>query len=110
MADWWEYPTNYTNRITNNSGNSVDGVGSFFGDYPASIVPGIGLGLVCIVWLIFFSLSSAMGARKAVMSSSFITMIISTYLWRIGLVPIWVLFLLIVLTIVGALGSKEEVP
>lgn len=108
MADWWEYPVNYTNRIDNTSGNSVDGVGSFFGSYPASVVPGMGLGMVCIMWLVFFSLSIASGARKAMMTSSFITMILSTYLWRIGLVEVWVLFVLITLTIVGAIGSKDE--
>lgn len=108
MSDWWDYPTNFTNRIDNTSGNSVDGVGSFFGSYPASIVPGMGLGLVAVLWLVFFSLSVASGVRKAMMVSSFICTILVTYLWRIGLVDVWVIFLLTVLTIVGAMGSKEE--
>lgn len=108
MADWWEYPTNYTNDLTNTSGSSISGVGSFFGSYPSSIVPGYGLGLVVIMWLVFFSLSIASGVRKAILASSFISLILSTYLWRIGLVPLWVLFTLIVLMVIGAIGSKEE--
>ena len=108
MADWWQYPTNYTNKMTNATGQSVDGIGSFFGSYPASIVPEMGLGLVAIMWVVFFTLSLATGTRKALMASSFITAILSTYLWRIGLVPLWTLFALIALTIIGAIGSKEE--
>jgi len=108
QTNWWDFPTNYTNKITNTSGNSVDGVGSFFGSYPASVVPGMGLGLVCIMWLVFFTLSMASGVRKAMLASSFITLVLSTYLWRISLIPLWPLFVLVALMVVGAIGSKEE--
>jgi hypothetical protein len=108
QTNWWDYPTNFTNKLTNVTNQSVDGVGSFFGSYPASIVPGMGIGMVCIMWLVFFSLSMASGVRKAMMTASFVTGVLSTYLWRIGLVPLWVLFVLVVLTIIGAIGSKEE--
>lgn len=108
MADWWQYPTNFTNDITNVTNDSVNGVGSFFGTYPASVVPGVGLGLVSIMWLVFFSLSMASGVRKAMMASSFITGVLSVYLWRIGLIDVWVVFAMTIFTIIGTIGSKEE--
>ena len=108
MTNWWDYPTSFQNDITNVTNDSVNGVGSFFGTYPASVVPGVGLGLVSIMWLVFFSLSIASGVRKAMMASSFITGVLSIFLWRINLIPLWVIFLLTVLTIIGAIGSKEE--
>ena len=107
-TNWWSYPTNFTNRITNATNDSVNGVGSFFGSYPSSVVPGLGLGLVCIMWLVFFSLSMASGVRKALMVSSFITGILSFYLWRISMIDTWVVMVLAVLTVIGAIGSKEE--
>ena len=107
MTDWHQYPTNFTDPFTNQS-TSVGGVGDFFGAYPASIVDGFGLGLVCIMWIIFFTLSYAIGTRKAVMASSFITGVLSVYLWRIGLIDPWIIFAMIFLTIIGAIGGKEE--
>ena len=106
QTNWHQYPTNFTNNLTGVSNASVNGVGSMFGSYPASVVPGLGIGLVCIMWIVFFSLSIASGARKAMMAASFITGVISVYLWRIALVDTWVIFVLIALTIVGAIGSK----
>lgn len=108
MSDWWNYPTDFNNTITGNSSDSVTGVGSLFGTYPASTVSGYGVGIVCIMWLVFYSLSIASGVRKAMMTSSFVTGVLSVFLWRIGIVDTWILFVLIALTIVGAIGSKEE--
>ena len=108
MADWHQYPTNFTNTISNTNGSSVGGVADFFAIYPTSIVDGFGLGLVCIMWLVFFSLSMVSGARKSVMVASFITGVLSVFLWRIGMIDPWVIFLMTALTIVGALGAKEE--
>jgi hypothetical protein len=105
---WHQWPTNFTNGITNATNQSVNGVGSFFGSYPASVVPGYGMGMVCILWVVFFSLSIASGVRKALMVSSFVTAILSTYLWRIGLIDPSIIFVFAILTIVGAIGSKEE--
>jgi hypothetical protein len=42
------------------------------------------------------------------MVSSFVTAILSTYLWRIGLIDPSIIFVFAILTIVGAIGSKEE--
>jgi len=106
MVDWWQYPTNYTDRMGNIT--SVNVIGDLFANYPASIVPGIGLGIISVMWLIFFSLSVGSGVKKAIMTSSFITLILGVFLWRIALIDVWVLFVLIVLIIVGAIGSKNE--
>jgi len=106
---WWQYPTNFTNTIANTSQDSVDGVGSFFGTYPASVIgTNYGFGVIAIVWVIMFILSSASGVKRAMAASSFITFLLGTYLWRIGLAPTWSLFLLLALTIIGAIGSKSQ--
>ena len=104
---WHSYPTNYTDPITNLS-TSVGGVGDFFGSYPASVVPFAGVGIVILLWIVSFSLSLMSGTRKAFMVASFITGVLSVYLWRIGMIDVSVVFILVVLTIVGALGGKEE--
>ena len=109
MADWWSYPTNFTNTISNTTQDSVDGVGSFFGTYPASIIgDNYGLGIISMLWIVMFTLSSASGVKRAMAASSFITMVLGTYLWRIGLAPLWTLFALGLLTIIGVIGSKSE--
>jgi len=109
MSDWWSYPTDFNNTITNTANDSVTGVGSFFGTYPASIIgDNYGLGIISIVWLITFILSNASGVRKAMAASSFITFLLGTYLWRIGIAPLWTLFALIVLMILGVIGGKDD--
>jgi hypothetical protein len=107
-AQWWDYPTSFYNNVTGAVNDSVDGVADMFVTYPASIVPGIGIGMVVIMWLTFFILSYASGVKKAMAASSFITLILSTYLWRVGYVPLWILFTLIALLILGLIGAKDE--
>ena len=99
---WHEYPTNFSN------GTSVDGVGSFFGSYPAAIVPFAGIGIVILLWIITFSLSLMSGVRKAFMVASFIAGVLSIYLWRMAMIDVSIVFILVILTIVGAIGAKEE--
>ena len=108
MSDWYQYPTNFTNSITNVSNDSVDGVAKMFGSYPASQVSFFGAGMVTILWMIFFGLSYGAGAIRAILVSSFITGILSVYLWRIGLIDAWIIFLMIALTIFGAIGSMSD--
>ena len=107
MTNWHSYPNNYTDPTTNLS-TSVGGVGDFFGSYPASVVPFAGNGIVILLWIVSFSLSLMSGTRKAFMVASFITATLSVYLWRIGMIDVGIIFILIVLTIVGAIGGKEE--
>lgn len=107
-TQWWDYPTSFHNNLTGVTNDSVDGAADLFAAYPASIVPDIGVGMVVIMWLVFFVLSYASGVRKAMAASSFVTLILSTYLWRVGYVPLWCLFTLVVLLIIGLIGSKSE--
>ena len=102
MADWHEYPTNFSN------GTSISGVGDLFGTYPAHIVENFGIGLSVILWLVLFALFYYSGTRKAMMASSFITGVLSVYLWRVDLIPAWVIFVCAILTVFGAIGSKSE--
>jgi hypothetical protein len=97
---WHYYPSD--------SGWGVESVSDFFGAYPASIVPLMGIGLVLIIWVTAFSLSLMSGVRKAMAVSSFITGVLATYLWKLELVQPAVILVMAVLTIIGAIGGKEE--
>ena len=101
-VDWYEYPGNYSN------GTIVDGFGSFI-QYSNGIVNGgLGLGIVILIWLASFGLSMAAGAKKALMASSFITLIFSIYLARLDMIHPGVIVTLIIMLIIGALGSSGE--
>lgn len=103
MADWHEYPTNYSN------GTSVDGVGKTFFSYPSYTLDyWFAPGMLLLIFLVIFGAMIMFGSRKALATASFITFIFSVYLFMLGdlnpLAPI----VLIVLTIIGLIGSKEE--
>jgi hypothetical protein len=82
----WEYPTNYSN------GSIVSGPGGFFMDYPSSIIPQFGSGILIMLFLVVFAVSSFIGARKALMVSCFITGLMSMFFavrgWVNAVVPI----------------------
>jgi nucleoside recognition membrane protein YjiH len=82
----WEYPTNYSN------GSVVSGPGDFFIGYPSSIIPEFGGGILTMLFIVVFATSSFMGAKKALLTSCFITGIISMFFavrgWINELVPI----------------------
>jgi len=103
MTTWWDYPTNYS------GGTTIDGVSKMFFEYPASVTGSFfGTGLLILIWVISFALSSAGGSRKGIMTSSFITFIFSVFLFRIGLVSLYVVLVFVLLIVVGAIGSKQE--
>ena len=102
MTDWHPYPYNFSN------GTSVDGVGSFFGSYPASIVSMTGTGIIVMIWMVVFMLSLVSGAIKAFTVASFVSAILGVYLMRIDLLSVQWVFVLAVMTIVGFLLSKSE--
>ena len=106
-ADWWELPNNFT--LNNVTGNLVDTPSEFFMKYPSVILSNsLGNFLVVMMWSIFFTIGMVSGVRKSMMVSSFITFIFSIYFVRLGLVNPLVSIILIILTVVGAIGSKEE--
>ena len=103
MTDWHPYPYNFSNGTS-----SVDGVGSFFGSYPASIVSMTGSGILVMIWMVVFMLSFVSGAIKAFTVASFVSTILGVYLMRIDLISVQWVFVLAVMTIVGFLLSKSE--
>jgi hypothetical protein len=103
MADWWSYPTNYSN------GTAVTGVADFFVKYPSFILSDkLGIGITMIIWLMSFGLSMQGGARKAIMIASFISFLFSIYFVRLGVMNTTFTIILLIATIIGAIASKEE--
>jgi hypothetical protein len=98
----YEYPTNFSN------GTVVDGIGSFV-QYADYITEGwLALGFLLIIFMMTMAVGSMMSVRKTLAASSFITFIFSIYFMRLGMVNPIVVFGLLVLVIVGVLGSKGE--
>ena len=103
MTDWWDYPTNYS------GGESVTGVGSAFFKYPSMILGDIyASGFLMVIWALTFVGGLVLGTRKALMYSGFVTFVFSIYFLREGMVNLVIVFGLLLLTIVGAIGSKHE--
>ena len=98
LTDWYTYPTNST----------IDGLGSFIQFVNNSADGYLGYGFLLIIFLTTFGFSMVAGSRKALLTSSFITFIFSIYLARLGLINIMFVILLIIMTIIGALGSRQE--
>jgi len=99
--NWWAYTTNYTN------GTGVNGPSDFFVGYPSTLLGnGLAAGIVLMLWVTSFALSLAVGARKALAISSFITLILAIYLMKY-LNPV-ILIVLVFLIIIGLIGGKSE--
>lgn len=103
MVDWWEYPTNYSN------GKEVDGPGKLFMSYPSFITNDLfGAGITLLIFLVTFGLSMSSGSRKSLAIASFISFMFSLYFVRLGAINLTITVTLIILTIIGSLGAKEE--
>jgi len=101
-TDWYSYPTNYSN------GSSINGSSDMFVKYPSFIMNDtFAAGIVLLVWIMTFAISLVVGTRKALAVSSFITLILAIYLMKY-LNP-FILIGLVALTIIGIIGSKNEV-
>ena len=101
VDDWYAFPTNYSN------GTSVDGPGQLFLSYPGFILNDwMGLGIVSIIWLFTFIISMSSGSKKALLTSSFIAFIFSVWFIRLGMINPLVCLVLIIFTIIGALGEE----
>lgn len=104
---WWSYPTNFSNGTIDNA--SVNGAGDFFFGYPTAIFAGkYALGIILLIWVSIFGISLAFGSKKALLTASFVSFFFSTILavggWLNPVIPI----IMIVLTIVSAIGSSKE--
>lgn len=98
MANFWDYPTNYSN------GTGVDSVSDFFLGYPSSISSGLSSNtLIIFVFMVFFSLALPFGMGAAMTAASFITFILSTFLWWNGAIGMIYPISLLSLTIISAI-------
>ena len=102
ITNFHEYPTNFSN------GTIVDGVGSLIQYTNIVLGEWFGAGILLLIWLASFIISLASGTSKALMVSSFISFVLSIYLVRLDMIhPVFVITL-IILTIIGAIGSKSQ--
>ena len=101
MANY-SYPSNYSN------GSSVNGLGDFIDYLSYETNNMLVVGFMFLIWLFFFGLSMMLGAKKAIAVSSFITFIFSIYFVRLGILNPYISLVLIVVTIVFTLISKDE--
>jgi len=103
MTDWWSYPYNFSN------GTEVDGVGKFFIKYPSFIMNNyFAIGFIVLIFVSIFGIMLAFGSKRALMVASFISGVFSIWFASLGVLNPIITIVLIILTIVGALGSKEE--
>ncbi len=100
----YAYPTNYSN------GSIVTGPGSFFMDYPVSVIPGFGNGILVLVFLLVFAVGSIAGTIKALVVALFITAMMSIYLavqgWVNMAVPFGLFLIMIIIIIISMFSDK----
>jgi hypothetical protein len=102
MADWYDYPTNFSN------GSEINGMGSLF-KYINYVESGwLGYASILVIWVVVFGFSLLAGSRKAMATASFVSFIFATYFTILGMLNPAIPIMLIVLTIVGSIGSKQE--
>jgi len=103
VNDWYAYPSNYSN------GTEVNGFGDFIKYVSSELTSNyLATGFILAIWLLTFGFCLVADSKKALMASSFITLLLSIPLLRMGLINISVLITLIILTIVGAILSYKE--
>lgn len=100
--DWYPYPYNYSN------GTAVNGIGSWWQYSNVVLGDWMGAGIILLIWLATFGMSLVVGVRKAMLTASFISFVFSIYLVRLGMIHPVIVVTLIILTIVGAIGGKED--
>lgn len=98
----YSYPYNYSN------GSEVTGLGSYIAYISSLTNDWLPIGFLFLIWMTVFGAGMISGSRKALLSSSFVTFIFSIYFFRLGIVSIVIPIFLIVMTIVGAIASKDE--
>lgn len=97
MATYYEYPTSY-------NGTNVSSASDFFFGYPAYISAGLsGNVLIIFAFLTLVALGLPFGMGAAVVTASFITFILSTFLWWNGLLGMIYPIAFLSLTIASAI-------
>lgn len=101
----FDFPSNFT---LGNETISVVGIGSLFQYAQYATGNWFGMALIFLIWLIAFLPFSLVGFAQALAASSFIAFIFSLYLIRLDMIHPAVPFILIAMTILGAIISKER--
>ena len=106
VNNWsWQYPTNYSNNT-----NGITGVSDFFFGYPNFLTSNLySFGVIIALFVSFVALGTVLGwgLGAVIAVAGFITTILSIYLWLGGYISMWVPFVLMIITIIGALSSKS---
>ncbi len=98
----WDLPTNFTN------GSVVDGVGSMFEYASYATNDAFGLGIVMIIFIMTFAITALTNMGRAFAAASFVSLIFSVYIARIGAINPTYPFILAVMTIAGFFWAKTE--
>ena len=99
MAQWYDWPNE----------TSAGTVSKLFVQYPDAILNGAyAYGFILVIWMLSFVGSLVSGSKKALSVASFITLLFSVFFYRMVDVHPGVYFALLILTIIGLIGSKEE--
>ena len=98
----YEYPSNFSN------GTSVNSLGSLLNYANYTIEGWFAYGWLLIIFLFSYVMGMLISSRKALLASSFVTFIFSIYFMRLGMVNLVIVFALLLLVIVSAIGGKEE--
>lgn len=99
MADYWSYPTNYSN-------GTIDGPSDFFLGYPAFLTDGLTAFVIMVfafLGLLIFGLP--FGFVNALAAASFIMTVMSIYLWTSGVIGLQIVSLFIVVSIFSIIGA-----
>ena len=99
MTQWYSWPNE----------SSAGTVSKLFVQYPDAILNGwFAYGFIFAIWMLSFVGSLASGSKKALAVSSFITMMFSVFFYRMLDIHPGIYFALLIMTIIGLIGSKEE--
>lgn len=99
---YWDYPTNYTGL--DNVTGPINGTSDFFLGYPAAITAGLSSSTMMIfLYFVLLALGLPFGVGAAVATASFISFILSSYLWWNGVLAITYPIIFFTLTIVASI-------
>ena len=102
VSDWYDYPSNYSNGL------EVNGTGSFIHYTSFTTNNYLAYGFLFMIWIFIFGVTTLSGTKKALTVSSFIAFIFSVYFVRMEIMTPLISLGLILLTIIGLIGVKEE--
>ena len=98
----FSYPTNYSN------GTIANTAGKFFMDYPSATINQFGGGIILLIWMAIFAISSYLGSVRAILTASFITALFSVYFSVRGWINPTITIVLVIITIISAIGTKGD--